>query len=95
MMSVETRLARARLAVGLDDDRDLAQRVLTLGDGADLEVAQLRLHAGGGVDRVEYRVDRAVSGEGALLARAVGRVTADRACGGRREEASTSNHSSV
>src|SRR5207248_3312558 len=50
-------------AVELDHDRHLAERVLTLGDRPDRELAERRGAAGGLVDRLEGRVDRAVAGE--------------------------------
>jgi len=52
---------RARDAVDLDDHRRLSERVLTAGDRVDAELPQPGIDAGGGVDRVEDRVDRAVT----------------------------------
>ena len=65
-------LTRAGDAVDLDDHRGLAERVLTAGDRVDAELAQPRIDAGGGVDRVEDRVDRTVPGERADQLVAVG-----------------------
>ena len=88
-------LAGAGDAADLEHDRGLAERVLAAGDGVDAELAQPRVDAGGGVDRAEDRVDRAVAGERAGRApRPRASRTPTVACGGRREEASTSNHSS-
>ena len=54
-----------------------------------------RRDAGGGVDRLEDRVDRPVAVNVPVAEPPSGSVTATRACGGRSEEASTSNHSSA
>ena len=77
-MSVETPWPEPVHAADLEHDRGLAERVLAAGDGVDPELAQPRLDAGGGVDRVEDRVDRAVAGERAGQLLAVGRAHADR-----------------
>ena len=106
MMSVETPWpapvapaqsgARWLAAAELEHDCDLAERVLAAGDRVDAELAQPRLAPGGGVDGAEDRVDRAVAGEVAAARSSPSGVRiATVACGGRRVEASTSNHSSV
>ena len=69
--------ALAGVGAQLDDDRDLAERVLAAGDRVDAELAQPRVEPGGGVDGAEDRVDRAVAGERALDLVAVGRAHAD------------------
>src|SRR3954468_21409465 len=66
--------AAGRLAVVLDDDGYLAERVLAARDRLDAEVAQARVDAGRGVHGAEDRVDRAVAGERPLEGLAVGRA---------------------
>ena len=96
MMSVETPWPARGLAAELEHDGRLAERVLAAGDRVDAELAQPRLALRRGVDRAEDRVDRAVAGELAGRPRSPSGVrSATVACGGRREDASTSNHSSV
>ena len=95
-MTVATPGALADWPSNSTTTRDLAERVLAAGDRVDAELAQARVEPGRGVDRAEDRVDRAVAGERALDAPRRRGVTTDTvACGGRREEASTSNHSSA
>ena len=77
-MSVETPWPDARRARELEDHAGLAERVLAAGDGVDPELAQARLAPGGGVDRAEDRVDRAVAGEVAADGLALGREDRDR-----------------
>src|SRR5262245_57553274 len=61
----DTRAAITALIV-LDVDDRLALRILAFGHAAHFELAERDGDAGGGFDRLERRIDRTISGHGAI-----------------------------